>query len=74
VNWGTFLRREWGAATFVATVFAGLVVVPIALYLASQSPTPAVVLPTPSAASAARTASPPRTATPTPAVTPTKSP
>jgi hypothetical protein len=74
VNWGTFLRREWGAATFVATVFIGLVVVPLGLFLNSQSPTPAVVLPSPSAASSARTASSPPTASPTPTVTPSRSP
>ena len=74
MNWATFLRREWGAATFVATVVAGIVVVPVALYLANQSPTPAVVLPSPSAASAARTASPAATATPTAAPTPAKAP
>jgi hypothetical protein len=73
VNWGSFLRREWGAATFVATVFAGVVVVPIALYVANQSPTPAVSFPTPSPASAARTATPARTSTPSPSVTPSPS-
>jgi hypothetical protein len=73
VNWATFLRREWGAATFVLTVLVGIVVVPLGLFLANQSPTPAVTLPTPSAtASQARTASPARSANPT--VTPSKSP
>lgn len=27
----TFLRREWGAATFVLTVLVGMVIVPLAL-------------------------------------------
>jgi len=70
VNWGRFLTREWGAATFVATVFIGMVVVPVALYFGNQSPTPAVAVATPSAASQARTASPARTVTPTPTKTP----
>ena len=42
-----FLRREWGAVTFVLTVLIGLVVVPLALYLGSQSVAP-VSLPSPS--------------------------
>jgi len=29
----SFLRREWGAITFVVTVFAGIIIVPIALVL-----------------------------------------
>jgi hypothetical protein len=29
---GSFLRREWGAVTFVLTVLIGLIVVPAALY------------------------------------------
>jgi len=28
-----FLRREWGAVSFVLAVLVGIVVVPIALYL-----------------------------------------
>ncbi len=69
MNWGTFLRREWGAATFVATVIVGLVAVPLALYFGNQSPAPvSVPTPTPSAsvASAPATASPARTASPSP--------
>jgi len=52
-----FLRREWGAATFVLTVVIGMVIVPLFLYLGNQKPA-AVNIPTPSAsapASAART-------------------
>jgi len=30
VNWGV-LRGEWGAVTFVLTVVAGMIVVPVAL-------------------------------------------
>jgi hypothetical protein len=28
----SFLRREWGAVTFVLTVLVGMIIVPIALY------------------------------------------
>jgi hypothetical protein len=77
VSWN-FLKREWGAVTFVLTVLIGLVVVPVALYLDSQGSSAAVAAaPTPSApASAASTARPasaastPRPATPTPTKTP----
>jgi len=34
----SFLRREWGAITFVVTVFAGAIIVPLALILNNQSP------------------------------------
>jgi hypothetical protein len=36
VNW-PFVRREWGAVTFVATVLVGIIVVPAALYFGNQS-------------------------------------
>ncbi|MGH7903381.1 MAG: hypothetical protein ACREPA_04535 [Candidatus Dormibacteraceae bacterium] len=34
----SFLRREWGAATFVITVLVGVIVVPVALYFGHQPP------------------------------------
>jgi len=52
VNWDV-LRREWGAVTFVLTVIAGMIVVPIALYFANQGPG-AVTLPNLSTSSSAR--------------------
>jgi hypothetical protein len=54
VNW-TFLRREWGAVTFVLTVIVGMVVVPLALYFTNQgpSPVPFTTTPTPSATATA---------------------
>jgi hypothetical protein len=68
VNWAV-LRREWGAVTFVLTVVVGMIVVPLALYLANQGPGPIAVpnISTVSSAraSAAQTASPVRTS-PTP--------
>jgi hypothetical protein len=68
VNWSV-LRREWGAVTFVLTVIVGMIVVPLALYLANQGPGPIAVpnISTVSSAraSAAQTASPARTS-PTP--------
>jgi hypothetical protein len=59
VSW-SFIKREWGAITFVLTVLVGLVVVPVTLYLESQGPAPVVAAtPTSSAASSASTASTP---------------
>ncbi len=73
MNWGAFLRREWGAITFVLTVLVGMVVVPLALYFGNQAPAPVLLpSPTPTVASGARTASPAQTASPKPA-TPTPS-
>jgi len=71
VDWA-FVRREWGAITFVLTVIAGMIVVPLALYLANQGPGPVhvpVITPT---VSAARTPSP--SPTTSPKTTPTASP
>ena len=65
----SFLRREWGAVTFVLTVFIGLVAVPLALYFGNQSPTPVAVQPSPTpAASAAPSPSP--GSSPSPSATP----
>ena len=55
MNWD-FVRKEWGAVTFVLTVVVGMIIVPIALYFANQGPSP-IALPTPSAASGAHVAS-----------------
>jgi len=72
VNWATFLRREWGAATFVLTVVIGLVAVPLALYLGNQNPSLPVNVPV---ASSPRTATPASTATTaTPSPQPSQSP
>jgi hypothetical protein len=52
VSWA-FVRREWGAVTFVLTVLVGMVVVPVALYFTNVGPSPvAVPSPTPAASSA----------------------
>ena len=73
MSWATFLRREWGAATFVATVILGLVFVPLALYFEHQGPAAVTVpTPTPSVASGASTATPAVVATPS--ASPSKSP
>ena len=61
MNWA-FVRREWGAVTFVLTVFVGMIVVPLALYFTNQGPAPVsvpnitIASPSPSAASSASTA------------------
>jgi len=81
VNW-SFLRREWGAITFVLTVLVGIIAVPIALILGHQSAAPLANAPVPAtpapisasspAASPAPASSPtPAGQTPTPAPSPT---
>jgi hypothetical protein len=64
----SFLRREWGAVSFVVTVFAGVIIVPLALILNNQSPHQPVsaASPTPTASASALPASAPPTASPTP--------
>ena len=63
---GAFLRREWGAVTFVLTVIVGLIVVPLALFLTNSGPSN-VTLP-------ATHVSSPRVTTPSPKTTPSPSP
>ncbi len=70
MDWGTFVRREWGAVLFVVTVVIGLVAVPVALVVNGQTPAGAVAVATPTPASAPRTASGATIATPSP--TPTR--
>jgi hypothetical protein len=72
VNWAV-LRREWGAVTFVLTVIAGMVVVPLALYFANVGPGPIATpgLTTSSSARASSVASP--TPSPSPKTTPSPS-
>ena len=59
MDWGTFLRREWGAVLFVLTVVVGLIAVPVALYFNGQKQAAAIAVatPTPTPASAPRVAS-----------------
>jgi hypothetical protein len=71
VNWSV-LRREWGAVTFVLTVIAGMIVVPLALYFANQGPGP-ILTPGVSTTSSARSSSV-ASPTPTPSPSPKKSP
>jgi len=72
VNWAV-LRREWGAVTFVLTVIAGMIVVPLALYFANVAPG-AIATPTISSTSSARassiTSSSAHTTSPTPSPSP----
>lgn len=71
MNWAV-LRQEWGAVGFVLTVIAGLIVVPVALYLANVGPGP-ITTPTITATSSAR-ASTVSTPTPSPSASPSASP
>jgi hypothetical protein len=54
MSWA-FVRREWGAITFVLTVLIGMVIVPVALYFTNVGPSPvtgpAISSPTPTASS-----------------------
>jgi hypothetical protein len=72
VNWAA-LRGEWGAVTFVLTVIAGMIVVPLALYFANVAPG-AIATPTISSTSSARassiTSSSAHTTSPTPSPSP----
>jgi len=72
VNWA-FVRREWGAVTFVLTVIVGMVVVPLALYFTNQGPAP-VAVPNITTASSPRAASSVTSPSPSPATTPSPSP
>jgi hypothetical protein len=73
VSWA-FVRREWGAVTFVLTVVVGMIVVPLALYLTGVGPTPVSVTGPTTATSAretnARVATPAHT--PSPSASPSK--
>ena len=69
-----FLRREWGAATFVLTVLLGVIVVPIALYFGNQNQASPVTLISPTPSPSATVASPARVTTPSPVVSPSKTP
>jgi hypothetical protein len=74
VNWAA-LRGEWGAVTFVLTVIAGMIVVPLALYFANVAPG-AIATPTISSTSSARAssiASSAQTTSPTPSPSPSPS-
>ena len=72
MDWGTLLRREWGALLFVLTVVVGLVAVPLALYFNGQKPAAAIAVatPTPTSASSPRVATSAAITTPSPSKTP----
>lgn len=69
MNWAV-LRREWGAVTFVLTVVAGMIVVPVALYFAGVGPGQ-VAIPNPPVSSSARATT---VHSPTPSPSPSHSP
>jgi len=75
VNW-TFIRREWGAVTFVLTVLVGLVVVPLALYFTNVGATPVATpnVTTSSSARASGVSSPSPAASTSPSHSPSPSP
>ena len=59
----SFLRREWGAVTFVVTVLLGIIIVPIALVAGNHPPPPTAFAASPSP-TASGAVSPARTSTP----------
>jgi hypothetical protein len=67
VNW-SFVRREWGAVTFVLTVLIGMIVVPTALAFGNQSVSGSST--SSSIASTARSATPSTTASAARSATP----
>jgi hypothetical protein len=69
VNWAV-LRREWGAVTFVLTVIAGMIVVPLALYFTGVGPSQ-IATPNLTTASSPRASS---VHSPTPSPSPSPSP
>lgn len=80
MSW-VFIRREWGAVTFVLAVIVGLIVVPLALYFANTGPgalavpnVPIASSPVASGVHTSPTPSPKPTPTPTPTHKPTPTP
>jgi hypothetical protein len=76
VDFGTLIRKEWGAVSFVVTVIAGLIIVPVAFIFLNKGPAP-VNLPTPESTptvSASASPSPGASPTATPAASPAASP
>ncbi len=67
----SFLRREWGAATFVLTVLVGMIIVPLALTFGHQSTSPGSSGP---ATTPTVSASPAASASPSPSVSPSAVP
>ena len=62
----SFLRREWGAVSFVLTVLVGLIIVPAALYFGHQGTAAGASGPaTTASASPSVSASPSASASPT---------
>jgi hypothetical protein len=76
VDFGTLIRKEWGAVSFVVTVIAGLIIVPVAFIFLNKGPAP-VNLPTPESTptvSASASPSPVASPTATPSASPAASP
>ena len=72
MDFGQFIRREWGAVTFVLTVLIGLIIVPAAFIFLNKGPAP-VNLPQPEA-SPSVSVSASLTASPSPGSSPSASP
>jgi hypothetical protein len=71
----SFLRREWGAVTFVLTVLVGIIIVPVALYFghagtAAGSSGPATPITASASPSSSASASPSGVPAPLPSVSP----
>ncbi|MGH7912909.1 MAG: hypothetical protein ACREQM_13195 [Candidatus Dormibacteraceae bacterium] len=70
MNW-SFVRKEWGAVSFVVAVIVGVIAVPVALIVHNPSNTGATLQ---SPAPVSTPASSARTLTPSPAASPSASP
>jgi hypothetical protein len=73
-----FIRREWGAVTFVLTVVVGMIIVPLALYFTNAGPhpvsTPVINTSASPVASSALTSSPSPSPSPSSSHSPSPSP
>jgi hypothetical protein len=72
VDFGTLIRKEWGAVSFVVTVIAGLIIVPAAFIFLNKGPAPVSLPAVESSTTVTASASP--TASPSPGVSPSASP
>jgi len=72
VDFGTLVRKEWGAVSFVVTVIAGLIIVPAAFFFLNKGPSP-VSLPEPSPSPSVSVSASP-TASSSPGASPAASP
>jgi len=74
VNFGQLIRREWGAVSFVVTVLAGLVIVPLAFFFLNKGPTPVNLPESSPSPTVSASASPTSSPSPSPSASASPSP